>query len=164
VDPLAWLGFREAADGNLLKIQAAVRDALPEDRESVVVRYIVVVCVLLTRVAYSDGRVDGSELDHLRELLRRVDRLPAEGIETVCRTLHERVPALSREELTLCYRELRALCDGKERRQVMKLLAELAEVDGTVGAAELQELGRIAAELGLGPSDLGLDVPERLER
>jgi DnaJ like chaperone protein len=157
VDPLAWLGLREGADGNLLKIQAAVRDVLPEDREAVVVRYIVVVCILLTRVAYADGRVDGCELDHLRGLLRRVDRLPPEGIEAVCHTLHQLVPALSQDALKLCYCELRALCDAKERRQVMRLLAELARVDGTIGDAERQELECIAGQLGLGASDLGLD-------
>jgi uncharacterized tellurite resistance protein B-like protein len=159
VDPLAWLGLRESADSNLVKIQTAVRDVLPKDREAVVVRYIVVVCILLTRVACADGRVDRSELDHLRALLRRVDRLPAAGIDAVCRILHQRVPALTREELKLCYCELRALCDAKERRQVMRLLADLARVDGTIGEAELRELDAIAGQLGLARSDFGLDGP-----
>jgi DnaJ like chaperone protein len=159
VDPLAWLGLRESADSSLVKIQAAVRDVLPKDREAVVVRYIVVVCVLLTRVAYADGRVDRSELDHLRALLRRVDRLPSAGIDAVCRILHQRVPALTRDELKLCYCELRALCDAKERRQVMLLLADLARVDGTIGEAELCELDAIAHELGLARPDFGLAAP-----
>jgi len=145
---LSWLGLRDSAHGHLAVIQAAVLNVLP-DHEAVVVRYVVVVSVLLTRVAYADGRFVRDELDHLRALLRRIERLPAEGIETVCQKLHELVPRLTEEEMTLCYTELRAITDAKERRQVMRLLAGLARVDGTIAPAEQRELEAIAGELGL---------------
>ena len=62
VDPLAWLGLKSKKDAQqgLSAIQSEVRSLLPDD-EPVVVRYIVIVAVLLTRIAFADGRVETRE-------------------------------------------------------------------------------------------------------
>jgi DnaJ like chaperone protein len=61
---------------------------------------------------------------------------------------------VTEEELALCYRELKSLCDGKERTQVMRLLMQLAEVDGDPSTLENAELERIANELGVSMADV----------
>ncbi len=148
VDPLAWLGLREAEQTNLSIIQTVIRAELPDD-EGVVIRYIVIVSVLLTRVAYADGRFANCERDLIKGLFRHIDRLPRDGIDEVCTTLGERVPELTSADLKLCFQELKSLCDAKERRGVMRLLVNLAAVDGTVLPAERDEMLAIAANLNV---------------
>lgn len=149
MDPLAWLGLRKSkAHPNLAAIQDAVRAVLP-DEEPVVIRYIVVVTVMLTRVAHSDGRLARSERDRLAALFRHIDRFPAEAVDQLCDTLNEQVPLLEIDELDVCYRELRSLCDADERQQVLRLLASLASADGKIAPSEHGELCAIAKELGV---------------
>jgi uncharacterized tellurite resistance protein B-like protein len=59
------------------------------------------------------------------------------------------VPRVSDSELSLCYRELKALCDLQERREVIRLLTRLAAADGETSEAEHAALETIAAELGI---------------
>lgn len=164
VDPLAWLGLREPEESHLAAVQRAVRELLPDD-EAVVIRYIVIVAILLTRVAYADGSVVRSELDHLRGLFRHIDRLPPEGIERVCDSLYERVPQLERSDLDLCMKELRSLCNRDERRQVIRLLADLARADGQIAAPERGALLSIGGDLNLDEEELEelLEAPADVE-
>jgi DnaJ like chaperone protein len=154
VDPLTWLGLkRDESRPHLDAIHKRVRDLLPDD-EPVVVRYIVIVAVLLTRVARADGRVQECERDRLRALFRHVERMPTEGIDALCDALNRHVPELDESEIELCFRELKTLCDGAERMQVMRLLAGLASVDGGILASEHGELAAIAGRLGISPAAL----------
>lgn len=148
MDPLAWLGLKKQKDAHpqLSAVNSAVRDLLPDD-EPVVLRYIVIVAVLLTRVAHADGVFLECELAHLRQLFQHIDRMPPEGINTLCGTLNAQVPNLSEDELQLCFRELRSLCNADERLQVMRLLAGLATADGGIVPSEHGTLMAIAAEL-----------------
>jgi uncharacterized tellurite resistance protein B-like protein len=154
MDPLAWLGLSKGRPGttHLSAIHAKVKALLPED-ESVVHRYIVTVAVLLTRVAQSDGQVRPCEFDRLGVLFRHIDRMPSEGVESLCNTLNATVPQLTASELDLCYRELKSLCDADERLQVMRLLASQATVDGIVAPMVHSELMSIATALDV-PSSL----------
>jgi DnaJ like chaperone protein len=154
MDPLAWLGLKRTRRrrANLTEIHECVRKLLPND-EPVVLRYIVIVAVLLTRVAQSDGNVLSCEMDHLRLLFQHIDRMPPEGVDELCATLNDRVPLLTEEELRLCFRELKSLCNAKERLQVMRLLASQATSDGSVAPSEHSTLVEIAD---------GLDVPTEL--
>ncbi len=148
MDPLAWLGLKRgrAKLPHLAAIQERVRALLPND-EPPVIRYIVIVAILLTRVAQSDGHVLNCELDHLRALFRHIDRMPPDGGDTLCRTLNEQVAELGEQELQACYRELKSLCNAKERLQVMRLLASQATSDGAVAPSEHTELMAIAEAL-----------------
>ncbi len=147
--PLAWLGLRKRGQHpNLSQIQERVRELLPDD-EPVVIRYIVIVAVLLTRVAYADGRFLKCELDHLRALFKHIDRMPDGGIDVLCDVLNEVAPSLPNAELELCFRELKALCDGTERQQVMRLLTSQAKADGQIASSEHAVLRAIAAELDI---------------
>jgi uncharacterized tellurite resistance protein B-like protein len=148
MDPLAWLGFKRgrAKMPHLAAIQERVRALLPND-EPPVIRYIVIVAILLTRVAQSDGHVLTCELDHLRVLFRHIDRMPPDGVDALCRTLNEHVPDVGEQELAACYRELKSLCNAKERLQIMRLLASQATSDGAVAPSEHSELVAIAAAL-----------------
>jgi DnaJ like chaperone protein len=146
---LAWLGLRsEDAYPNIDALMRELRRALPDD-EAVVLRYIAIVIVLLGKVAYADGRLNEGEEQNLRALLSHIGRLAPSGVEAVCTSLRGQSHALSEDELALCYRELKALCDGKERREVLRLLAQLAASDGALAPAELQELETIAEEIGI---------------
>jgi len=150
VDPLAWLGLKKQKDAHpqLSAINTAVRELLPDD-EPVVLRYIVIVAVLLTRVAHADGVFLECELNHLHQLFQHIDRMPPDGITTLCGTLNEHVPNLSEEESALCFRELKSLCNADERLQVMRLLAGLATADGGIVPSEHGTIMAIGAELGV---------------
>lgn len=160
MDPLAWLGLKKQREAHprLSAINVAVRDLLPED-EPVVLRYIVIVAVLLTRVAHADGVFLECELTHLRQLFQHIDRMPPDGINTLCATLNENAPTLSDDEIELCYRELKSLCDADERLQVIRLLAGLATADGGIVPSEHGTLMKIAAELGV-PEEALAEVEE----
>jgi uncharacterized tellurite resistance protein B-like protein len=109
----------------------------------------VVVAILLTRVAHADGRVVDAELDRLRALFQHIDRMPPDGIDALCEALNQSAPKLSTAEITLCYGELKSLCDSTERRQVLRLLASQASADGEIHAEEHTELVEIAKQLGI---------------
>jgi DnaJ like chaperone protein len=146
---LTWLGFKQGdAYPNLDGLIKELRRALPED-EGVLIRYIAIVVVLIARVAWADGRLSEKEEQTLRDLLAHVDRLSPSGVEAVCQALKGKLPQVSDEEMALCYRELKALCDGRERVEILRLLARLAAVDGETSTAEHAELEAIAAELGI---------------
>jgi uncharacterized tellurite resistance protein B-like protein len=164
VDPLAWLGLRKRADAHarLSAIQRAVRTLLPND-EPVLVRYLVIVSALLTRVAHADGVFLQCELDHLRALFHNVDQLPADGIDSLCNTLNQQVPKLEEAELTACYRELRSLCNADERMQLMQLLAAQATADGDIAASEHTTLMEIAEALGISAAAMAEIEDDALE-
>ncbi len=146
---LSWLGLKRGDEyPNLDALMKELRRALPDD-ESVLIRYIAIVVVLIARVAWADGRFSTQEEASLRDLLAHVDRLSSSGVEAVCQALKGKLPQVSDDELALCYRELKALCDGRERVEILRLLAKLAVVDGATSTAEHDELEAIAAELGI---------------
>lgn len=151
---LAWLGFKQGDEyPNLDALLRELRKALPDD-ESVVLRYIAIVIVLLGKVACVDGRFTAKEAETLKSLLAHIDRLTPASAEAVCNALQGKIPELSDDELSLCYRELKALCDGRERREVMRLLVALAASDGEPSAEEREQLEQIAEELGVSLSDV----------
>ena len=90
MDPLAWLGLRKGRSEypRLSAVRAIVRELLPDD-EPVVIRYIVVVAMLLSRVAFADGRFLECERDHLRLLFKHIDRMPPDGIARLTAALNE---------------------------------------------------------------------------
>ena len=151
---LSWLGLRRGdAYPNVDALLRELRVALPDD-EGFVLRYIAVVIVLLGKVAYADGRFSAEEEQSLRALLSHVERLAPSGVEAVCKAMKRDLGGMTEPELGLCYRELRALCDGQERVEVMRLLARLAAADGALSQAELTQLSEIANKLGVAPSEL----------
>lgn len=155
MDPLAWLGLRKSRNANthLSDVHELVRQLLPDD-EAVVVRYIVVVALLLARVAHADGRVVDAERKRLLALFEHIDRMPADGIDALWAALNEAAPRLSSAELSLCYSELKSLCDSGERRQVLRLLASQASADGEIHAEEHDALVEVATELGIPASEV----------
>lgn len=151
---LSWLGLKRGDDyPNLDALIRALRAALPDD-ESVFIRYIAIVVVLIGKVAWADGTFTAKEEQALRELLAHVDKLSPSGIDAVCAALRGRALKVSEDELQLVYRELRSLADAKERVEILRLLAKLAVVDGEASTAEHAELELIAAELGISIADL----------
>ena len=151
---LSWLGIRQGDEyPNLHALLKDLKRALP-DHESVVLRYIAIVVILLSKVAWADGNFSAGEEEALRELLAHIDKLSPSEVDAVCTKVRVHAPDVDDDELALCYRELKALCDGRERMEVMRLLTELAASDGNPSAAERAELESIAAELGVPPGDL----------
>ena len=137
----------------MLLMRELLPEALPDD-ESVLIRYIAIVVVLMARVAWADGRFSSEEEESMRDLLAHVDRISRSGVEAVCRALKGKLPQVSEEELELCTREPGSPCDGRERVEILRLLAKLAVVDGETSTAEHAELEAIAAELGISLADL----------
>lgn len=151
---LAWLGLKRGDSfPNLDSLMRDLRRALPED-ESVLLRYIGTVVVLLGKVAWADGKVTPKEEESLRALLSHIEGLAPSGVDAVCQVLHGKIPAFSDTEMDLVYRELRALCDGAERKQIMRLLLSIAAVDGRLSEVERRELALISEELGVSLEEL----------
>jgi uncharacterized tellurite resistance protein B-like protein len=151
---LSWLGLKRGdAYPNLDLLMKELRRALPDD-ESVVIRYMAIVVVLLGKVAWADGRFSEKEEATLRSLLTHVDRIAPSGVEAVCAVLRGMPPQMSAEETELCFRELKALCDGRERMEVIRLLIRLAAADGALSDSEHTELKAIADELGVTEEEL----------
>ena len=151
---LSWLGLKRGDRyPNLDALMRDLRAALPHD-ESVLLRYIGTVLVLLGKVAMADGRVTPKEEETLRALLSHVEGLAPAGVDAVCDALQGKIPAFSESEMELVYSELRAICDGSERRQIMRLLVRIAAADGRLSDAEREELLRIADELGVPLEDV----------
>ena len=144
---LTWLGYRERKAGRLDPLLVEVRCALPED-ETVVVRYVAIVIAILGHVAYVDGQFSEREERALRRLLSKVSRLQPSGVDAVCKVLREGHPFAERE-LEECYREIKSLCDGHERLEVLRLVGELAFADGEPSPAERDALARIAEAIGI---------------
>ncbi len=150
---LAWLGLKRGDTyPNVDALLSELRRALPDD-ESVVLRYIAAVVVLLGKVASADKFTD-SEEQTLRGLLAHIEGLSPEAIEAVTRALKGKLPELRDEELALCVRELKTLCDGRERVEVIRLLAKVAVADGRLTPAERAELHHVAADLGVAESEV----------
>ena len=156
---LSWL---KRGDGypNLDALMRDLRKALPDD-ESILLRYIGTVVVLLGKVAWADGGVTPKEEESLRALLAHIQGLPPAGVDAVCRVLHGKIPSFSDSEMELVYSELRAICDGNERKQIMRLLISVAAVDGRLSDLEHRELERISGELGVELREVEAD-PEPL--
>ncbi|MFT3774769.1 MAG: TerB family tellurite resistance protein [Minicystis sp.] len=151
---LSWLGLKRGDDyPNLDALIKELRKALPDD-ESVFIRYIAVVVVLIARVAWADGHLSQAEEQSLRELLAHIGRISPSGVEAVCAVFRGQAPKVNEEELELVYRELKSLADKRERVEILRLLAKLAVVDGETSTAEHAELETIAAELGISLVDL----------
>jgi DnaJ like chaperone protein len=151
---LSWLGLKRGDEfPNLSALTTELRKALPDD-ESVFIRYVAIVVVLIGRVASADGKISRQEEQSLRELLSHIDRLSPSSVEAICVALRGKAPAVTEEELDLCYRELKSLCDARERVAILRLLAKLAVVDGESCTEEHAALESIAAELGISLTDL----------
>lgn len=151
---LSWLGIRRGDSyPNLDALLKELRRALP-DHESVVLRYIAIVVILLSKVAWADGCYTEEEEEALRGLLAHIEKLSPSGIDAVCTAVRSNASEVSEEELSLCYRELKALCDGRERMEVMRLLAQVAVSDGAATESEHAVLQSIAEELGIPAEDL----------
>jgi DnaJ like chaperone protein len=146
---LAWLGLKSGdAHPNLDALMRDLRKALPAD-ESVLLRYIATVVVLLGKVAWADGQVTPKEEASLRSLLAHIEGLAPSGVEAVCEALHGKIPEFSDREMELVFSEVRGICDGNERKQIMRLLLSVAAVDGRLSESEKRELSRISEELGV---------------
>jgi uncharacterized tellurite resistance protein B-like protein len=151
---LSWLGLQKGDSyPNLDSLLRELRLALPDD-EQVVLRYIAIVIVLLGRVAVADGRFSDKEDQSLHALLTGVGRISPAAVDAVCNALRGKLPKVSDEELDLCYRELKSICDARERIEVIRLLLQLAAVDGDPSTSETTEVDRIARELGVSLIDV----------
>ena len=146
---LAWLGLKQGDTyPNLDALLAELRRALPDD-ESVVLRYIAAVVVLLVKVASADGRFTAREEQTLRDLLMHIKGLEPADIDAVTRGLEGKISELNEQERALCVRELKAICDGRERVVVIRLLAKVAAADGKLTSAERAELRHVASDLAV---------------
>lgn len=151
---LSWLGLKRGDEyPNLDALRRELRRALPAE-EAVVLRYVSAVVVLLGKVACSDGRPTAEEEQTVRRLLSHVDRLAPSAIDAVCTSLLGAAPSVTDDELSVCFRDLRALCDRSERLVVLRLLASLAAADGALTPAERADLGTIAEGMGVPAEEL----------
>ena len=151
---LAWLGIQKDHEyPNLDALMKELRHALPDD-ENVLLRYVAIVAVLLGKVAMADGRLSAKEDQALRALLTGIGRIAPAGVDAVCTALEGKLPSVTDEELELCFRELKSLCDHKERIEIVRLLMQLAAVDGDPCTSEHAEVDGIAQELGVSMAEV----------
>lgn len=116
-------------------------------------RIVVAVAGLLASVAYADRDFSEDEEAKVVEELGRVQGLTPDGPRAVCAALRDNVLELSTTQTPRFARTLMELGDRDLRREVLRLLLELAAADGTISLDEVNHLRLLTQTLGLTQDD-----------
>jgi uncharacterized tellurite resistance protein B-like protein len=104
-------------------------------------------------VAYADRDFSPDEEAKVVEELERVHGLTAEGPRAVCAALREHVLELSTTQTPRFARTLVELGDRDLRREVLRVMVELAAADGIITLDEVNHLRLVTQSLGLNQAD-----------
>lgn len=134
----------------------AVRNAVDtlHTLDSETIDHLNALAFVLVRVAWADGRVCDDERRRMESILVEHARVCPEHAVLVTEI------ACHRAELSDCgiaygiSRGLRARLDTKQRASIIGLLTAVADADGRLRSVERREIGQIAGELGISPSEV----------
>jgi uncharacterized tellurite resistance protein B-like protein len=116
-------------------------------------RIVVAVAGLLASVAYADRDFSSDEEAKVIEELGRIQGLAAGGPQAVCAVLRDYALELTTTQTPRFARALVELADRDLRREVLRLLIELAAADGTISLDEVNHLRLLTQSLGLTQDD-----------
>ncbi len=111
--------------------------------------FLVSLLVLSAAVMKADGKVMRSELDYVKEFIRR--NFGDFAVPQALKILQE----LLQKEINLpeVCAQIKLYMDMPQRLQLMHFLVGIAQADGHVSSSELEELKRIATYLGISPRE-----------
>jgi len=111
--------------------------------------YLFSLLVLVTAVLKADGKILKSELDYVKEFLRR--NFGNEGAQQALRILHD----LSSQNIpvTEVCQQIKLYMDYSSRLQLIHFLFGIAAADGLVHAEEIKLVEQIAMTLGISKND-----------
>ncbi len=149
-----WLGSAQKLDvpAGAGEILQRVREHLPEADDDTA-RVVAALGGLLAAVAYADREYSTHEEEVVRQLLARVNGMPAAGIDAICAAMRRHVVEASTVGIPRFTRELRELGDVELRREILDALVDLAAADGQVTISETNLLRQITTSLGLSQND-----------
>jgi DnaJ like chaperone protein len=111
--------------------------------------YMFSLLVLVTAVLKADGKILRSELDYVKEFLKR--NFGTEGAKQALIILkdltHQNIPVTD-----VCI-QIRKFVDHSSRLQLVHFLLGIANADGVLHPEELKLIQHIAATLGISPAD-----------
>jgi len=142
----------ESDSAGVERLTRVVREHLSEADEETT-RIVVAVAGLLASVAYADRDFSLDEEATVIEELGRVHGLTPQGPRAVCAALRDHVLELSTTQTPRFARTLMELADRDLRREVLRVLVELAAADGTISLDEVNHLRLLTQSLGLTQDD-----------
>ena len=132
---------------------AAIVERYLADADEATRRIVTAVAGLLARVAYADGDYSEQEETALRQELKRVHGLSAEGVDAICTLLADdigQVALLGDHDWT---RDLSELATRELRVEVLEVCVEMAVADHVLTSEEVVQLRRITKALNLTQQD-----------
>lgn len=133
-------------------LEEAVAKELPDaDRETLSI--VTAIAGLLASVAYADRQVTEEEEELLKTELARIQGLAPSGVQAIYSVLTAHILQISTLERPRYTRALKEHADRELRRQVLKVLVDLAAADGTISLTEVTMLRSITTALGLSQDD-----------
>jgi uncharacterized tellurite resistance protein B-like protein len=123
---------------------AARLERLPPEQA----RYLASFAYVLARVAHADLEVGAAEVEEMERIVREVAHLSASEAALVVQIARSQAQHLGGTENYVVTREFRATASKEQRAELLQCIFAVAAADGTICAAESNEIMRIAEELG----------------
>jgi uncharacterized tellurite resistance protein B-like protein len=149
----SWLGrggHGDEPNGDAIRRIAAELDRLDPDRA----RYVASFAFVLSRVASVDDEVTPEEMAAMERLVAEKAALPADQAVLVVQMARQQQRLFGGTDDFLVTRDLAQSATYEQRLTIVECLFAVAAVDRRVHAAESNEIGRIATELRIEPTDL----------
>jgi uncharacterized tellurite resistance protein B-like protein len=139
------------ADVNALS--AIVLHQLP-GADELTLRLVTATVGLLAGVAYADRDYSAAEQEMVRDKLLGIDAFARKDAAAICKVLadHASVEVAGRDP-DVWTRELNAVTDKWQRRQVLDVLVDVAAADGVLTNDEDTFLARVSGVMELGAGD-----------
>lgn len=137
-------------DGGDALLQGVIAERLGD---SELVPVVTAVAVLLGRVAYADRQFAAPERERIRAELRSLAAFSGEDAEVVLDVLSTHIEEIGAGPTAAHCLVLRERLDRGTRMTMLRLLVDLAIVDGHLFKLETGLLERISAELELDPAE-----------
>jgi uncharacterized tellurite resistance protein B-like protein len=113
-----------------------------------IARYLAAFAYVLARVAHADLAFGADETASMRALVAEVGGIGPDEAELVVEIAKSQARLLGGTENYVVTREFRRISTREQRVALLECLFAVAAADGTISAAESQEIASIAEELG----------------
>ncbi|MFV0365442.1 MAG: TerB family tellurite resistance protein [Mangrovibacterium sp.] len=129
--------------------EAYFRQSTRQERRTTAGDYVISLMVLVAAVMKADGKILKSELDYVKDFLKRSWGVSAakEALVLLRDLLNQNIPVAD-----VC-RQIAANTDSATRLQMLHFLFGIAAADGLVDDSEFKVISHIAANLGINDRD-----------
>ncbi len=144
-------------------LEQLIRSQLPTADDETL-RLVLAVTGLLACVAYADRHYSQPEQQRIRSALLEIEGLRPEGVDAICRVLHDDIARFATGNMQLYTRSLRDHAELSLRREILDLLVDLAAADGELSLSETDLLRRTAAAMALTQDDYVASQARHLDK